>query len=160
MPAALKIDWESARRAAETGAPLRAVAESYGVDIEAIRKRSLREKWLIPSRVETLREKQREAIMSHHVQSTPEKITAESLAAMGHELKITTLSKTLHAIKRADLSSLPIDSWQDAKTAFDVGLKAAGLDQQAGPSVSVIVSGTPDNAPLIEIDAAPVPELL
>lgn len=159
MPAALKIDWESARRAAETGAPLRAVAESYGVDIEAVRKRSLREKWLIPCRVESLREKQREAIMSSHVQQAPEKVTAETLAGMGHELKITTLQKALTAIKRADLSSLPIDSWQDAKIAFDVGLKAAGMDSSAGPAVSVIVSSS-ESAPLIEIDAAPLPELL
>lgn len=159
MPAALKIDWESARRAAETGAPLRAVAESFGVDIEAVRKRSLREKWLIPCRVETLRERQRETIMSSHVQSMPEKITAETLAGMGQELKITTLQKTLAAIKRADLAALPIDSWQDAKTAFDIGLKAAGLDSQAGPAVSVIVSSS-DSAPLIEIDAMPAPELL
>jgi hypothetical protein len=79
---------------------------------------------------------------------------------MGAELKTVTLQKTLAAIKRADLSSLPIDSWQDAKTAFDVGLRAAGLDSQAGPAVSVIVSGAPDSAPLIEIDAVPVPELL
>ena len=98
--------------------------------------------------------------MSSHVQQVPEKITAETLAAMGQELKITTLSKALTAIKRADLASLPIDSWQDAKTAFDIGLKAAGLDQQSGPSVSVIVSGTPESAPLIEIDASPAPELL
>lgn len=98
--------------------------------------------------------------MSSHVQSTPEKITVETLAGMGQELKITTLQKTLQAIKRADLASLPIDSWSDAKTAFEIGLKAAGLDSQAGPAVSVIVSGSPDSAPLVEIDAAPVPDLL
>jgi hypothetical protein len=160
MPAALKIDWESARRAAETGAPLRAVADSFGASFDAVRQRSLREKWLIPSRVESLRREQR-AHMSQSVAAPPAgEVSSATLAAMGQELKITTLSKALHAIKRADLASLPIDSWQDAKIAFDVGLKAAGLDQQAGPSVSVIVSGTPDNAPLIEIDAAPVPELL
>ena len=78
---------------------------------------------------------------------------------MGAELKTVTLSKALHAIKRADLASLPIDSWQDAKIAFEVGLKAAGLDQQAGPTVSVLISSA-DSAPLIEIDAAPLPELL
>jgi hypothetical protein len=87
-------------------------------------------------------------------------LVTDTIASMGQELKTVTLQKTLAAIKRTDLASLPIDSWQDAKTAFEIGLKAAGLDQQAGPSVSVIVSGTPDNAPLIEIDAAPVPELL
>lgn len=159
MPAALKIDWESARRAAETGAPLRAVAESFGASFDAVRQRSLREKWLIPSRVESLRREQK-AHMSQSVATPPAgEVSAATLAAMGGELKITTLQKTLAAIKRADLSSLPIDSWQDAKTAFEVGLKAAGLDQQAGPAVSVIVSSA-DSAPLVEIDAMPVPELL
>lgn len=159
MPAALKIDWESARRAAETGAPLRAVAESYGASFDAVRQRSLREKWLIPSRVESLRRQQKEH-MSQSVATLPAgEVSAATLAAMGGELKITTLQKTLQAIKRADLAALPIDSWQDAKTAFDIGLRAAGLDQQTGPAVSVIVSSA-DSAPLIEIDASPAPELL
>jgi hypothetical protein len=160
MPAALKIDWESARRAAETGAPLRVVAESFGASFDAVRQRSLRERWLIPSRVETLRREQKARVSQSVAASPAGEVSAATLAAMGQELKITTLQKTLHAIKRTDLASLPIDSWQDAKTAFDIGLKAAGMDSPSGPSVSVIVSGAPDSAPLIEIDAAPVPELL
>jgi hypothetical protein len=78
---------------------------------------------------------------------------------MGVELKTVTLSKALTAIKRTDLAALSIDSWQDARTAFEIGLKAAGMDSSAGPAVSVIVSSS-ESAPLVEIDAMPVPELL
>lgn len=177
MPAALPIDWESARRAAETGAPLRLVAERYGAEYEAVRKRSQRERWLIPSRVETLREKQRQFLIEQgkkeglsqtvpqppketssqlaETQGTPpapEQVTAESLAVMGQSLRSTVLQKTLAALKRADLASLPIDSWSDAKTAVEVGLKASGLEAAAGqgPSVNVLFSSAAP--PVIEID--------
>lgn len=182
MPAALPIDWEEARRAAETGAPLRFVAEKFGASFDAVRQRSLREKWLIPSRVEALREKQRAAVlqmskgapMSQPV-ATPSKdspapvavspattpaagpVTAESLAVMGQDLQATVLSKTLAALKKANLADLPINSWQDAKLATEVGLKVAGLESQAGPAVSLVFTGTGDLPPLVEIEAVSRP---
>jgi hypothetical protein len=149
-------DWQSIRRCVELGVPLRDAAEKFGVTYEAIKKRNQREAWMTPAKIEQMRA----GVPLPSPAMIPPAIVAGTIADMGTELKTVTLQKTLHAIKRADLASLPIDSWSDAKTAFEIGLKAAGLDQQAGPSVSVIVSGTPDSAPLIEIDAAPVPELL
>ena len=177
MPAALPIDWEQARRAAETGAPIAFVAEKFGVSFEAVKKRSQRENWLLPCRVEALREKQRAYVLeqakkgdvSRPVPAPPEKgslvssetpgtatqaapVTAESLAVMGESLKHTVLSKTLAALRKADLASLPIASWQDAKTAVDVGLKAAGLDSAQVPAVNIMLNA--GNSPdLIEIDA-------
>lgn len=150
-----KTDWQSIRRCVELGVPLRDAAEKFGVTYEAIKKRNQREAWVTPAKIEQMRADVPPASPS----AIPPAIVAGTIAEMGAELKITTLQKTLQAIKRADLSSLPIDSWQDAKTAFDIGLKAAGLDSQAGPAVSVIVSSS-ESAPLIEIDAAPLPELL
>ena len=182
MPAALPIDWEEARRAAETGAPLKFVAQKFGVDFEAVKKRCQREKWLIPARVEALREQQRAAMLerskvqglSPSVPKTPSSdslsttqgqgttpaagpVTAESLAIMGQDLQATVLSKTLQALKRADLASLPINSWQDAKTATEVGLKVAGLESSQGPAVSLVFTGTGDLPPLVEIEAAAKP---
>ena len=182
MPAALPIDWEEARRAAETGAPLRFVAEKFGASFDAVRQRSLREKWLIPSRVEALREKQRAAVlqmskaapMSQPV-ANPSKdspapvavspattpaagpVTAESLAIMGQDLQATVLTKTLQALKKANLADLPINSWQDAKLATEVGLKVAGLESSQGPAVSLVFTGTGDLPPLVEIDATARP---
>jgi hypothetical protein len=178
MPAALPIDWEEARRAAETGAPLRFVAEKFGASFDAVRQRSLREKWLIPSRVEALREKQRAAliksagnpVMSQPVadplKATPSQlpavtatateaapVTAESLAIMGESLRSTVLQKTLAALRKARLEDLPIESWGDAKTAVEVGLKVSGLESQvSGPSLNVLFASAP--SPLVEIDAS------
>jgi len=166
MPAALPIDWPELRRAAETGVPLRTVAEKFGASFDAVRQRALREKWLIPSRVEALREQQRmtrlsqavtnpqeKGTTSHASLATAEQVNAESLVSMGETLRHTVLSKTLAALKRANLASLPIDSWSDAKTAVEVGLKVSGLESQAqGPSLNVLFTGA--TAPIVEIDAS------
>ena len=150
-----KPDWQSIRRCVELGVPLKDAAEKFKVTYEAIKKRGQREAWMTPAKIEQLRAD----VPPPSPAMIPPAIIAGTIAEMGAELKTVTLQKTLAAIKRADLASLPIDSWQDAKTAFEVGLKAAGLDQQTGPAVSVIVSSS-DSAPLIEIDAVPLPELL
>ena len=150
-----KPDWQSIRRCVELGVPLKDAAEKFNVTYEAVKKRNQRESWITPAKIEHLRA---DVPPSSPTAISPA-IVAGTIAEMGAELKTVTLSKALTAIKRADLASLPIDSWSDAKTAFEIGLKAAGLDSQAGPAVSVIVSSA-DSAPLIEIDAAPVPELL
>jgi hypothetical protein len=178
MPAALPIDWEEARRAAETGAPIAFVAEKFGVSFEAVKKRSQRENWLLPCRVEALREKQRAYVLeqakkeglSPTVPNLPKEgplvspemkgtsqqaapVTAESLAIMGESLRSTVLQKTLAALRKARLEDLPIESWGDAKTAVEVGLKVSGLESQAqGPSLNVLFASAP--APAIEIDAS------
>jgi len=174
MPAALPIDWEEARRAAETGAPIAFVAEKFGVSFEAVKKRSQRENWLLPCRVEALREKQRAYVLeqakkeslSPNVPNPPKEgllvspetqgtlqqagpVTAESLAIMGESLRSTVLQKTLSALRKARLEDLPIESWGDAKTAVEVGLKVSGLESQAqGPSLNVLFASAP--APAIE----------
>lgn len=76
---------------------------------------------------------------------------------MGAQLQTTVLSKTLQALRKADLASLPINSWQDAKLATEVGLKVAGLESNQGPAVSLVFTGTGDLPPLVEIDAVSRP---
>lgn len=177
MPAALPVDWPELRRAAETGVPLRKVAESFGASFDAVRQRALREKWLIPSRVEALREQQRATRLSQSVTNPPEngaippatlataeQVNAESLVSMGESLRHTVLQKTLAALRRADLASLPIDSWSDAKTAVEVGLKASGLEAAAGQGPSVNVLFSSPAPPVVEIDGhksgpAPAPAI-
>jgi hypothetical protein len=98
-------------------------------------------------------------VVSGSVQSPPSKeslvpeIVSGTLAEMGADLQTTVMRGTLAAIKRANLASLPIESWGDAKTAVEVGLKVSGLESQAsGPSLNVLFASAP--APAIEIDAS------
>ncbi len=166
----LPVDWQSIRRCAELGVPLKDIAAKFGIQYEAVKKRSQREQWLTPAKIEQARAAVAPApaqpglvplssLPSSKEAPDSSAIVAGTIAEMGVELKTVTLSKALTAIKRADLASLPIDSWSDAKTAFEIGLKAAGMDSSAGPAVSVIVSSS-ESAPLVEIDAVPAPDLL
>ena len=151
MPAALKVPWSEIRRCAELGVIIEDVAKRFNVSHEAIRKRSQREKWLLPSRVQKLREEMGIAeAVSGSVQLPPTKdsgvpeIVSGTLAEMGADLQTTVMRGTLAALKRANLSSLPIDSWSDAKTAVEVGLKVSGLEAQAGgPSLNVLFASAP-----------------
>jgi len=163
MPAALPIDWIEIRRACEAGMGLSEAARKWGVDSAAVRQRSKRENWIHPVKVAKLAEqfRQQKLEMSPTVTNTPEKTLSptaqeavtESVAEMGSQLKSVVMRGTLAALKRANLSALPIESWGDAKTAVEVGLKVSGLEAQAaGPSLNVLFTGA--TAPLIEIDAS------
>lgn len=177
----LAVDWTEVRRAAELGVPMREVGERFGIDYAAVRQRCKRENWLIPDKVQALLEKQRQVQRLSHVSPgvtktplnatelqeavtvtapvtpTAALVAAESLDSIGTQLRHVVASKALSALRKADLASLPIDTWQDAKVAAEVGLKAAGLDNASGPSVNVLFGGTgfgSDPSPPIEIDAA------
>ena len=176
----LAVDWTEVRRAAELGVPMREVGERFGIEHAAVRQRCKRENWLIPNKIEALREKQVQTRLSRTlsqpvtkpplnanesqqevtVTPTAALVAAESLDSIGTQLRHVVASKALSALRKADLASLPIDTWQDAKIAAEVGLKAAGLDNTSGPSVNVLFGGTgfgSDPSPLIEIDAAESP---
>jgi hypothetical protein len=126
----------------------------------------MREKWIHPAKVERLAAKlkeQKAATLPTVTESsqppekavslTAEQAVTESVAEMGSQLKSVVMRGTLAALKRANLAALPIESWGDAKTAVEVGLKVSGLESQAGgPSLNVLFTGA--TAPLIEIDPA------
>jgi hypothetical protein len=148
-----KPDWQSIRRCAELGVPLKTVAEKFGVNYEAVKKRNQRENWLTPAKLEEVRAQKLAKVPQSSPDSAPLDLVTGTVAEMGQELQTTVLSKTLAALKKANLSALPIESWGDAKTAVEVGLKVSGLEAQAGgPSLNVLFTGAP--APAIEIDAS------
>ena len=164
----LPVDWSEIRSACEAGLGLSEAARKWGIDSAAVRMRAMREKWIHPAKVAKLAEKFKEqkqaalpAVTNASQQGAP--LTAatavtESIAELGAQLQTTVLSKTLQALRKADLASLPINSWQDAKLATEVGLKVAGLESAgAGPSVNVVFTGTGDLPPLVEIEAFPKP---
>lgn len=146
-----KPDWQSIRRCAELGVPLVTVAEKFNVNYDAVRKRNQRENWLTPSKIADAKN----AIVTPTSRDpAPLDIVTGTVAEMGAELQTTVLSKTLTALKRANLAGLPIDSWSDAKTAVEIGLKVSGLESQvSGPSLNVLFTGA--QSPLVEIDASP-----
>ncbi len=149
-----KPDWQSIRRCAELGVPLKTVAEKFGVNYEAVKKRNQRENWLTPAKLEEVRAQKLAKVPQPSPDSAPLDVVTGTVAEMGQELQTTVLSKTLAALKRANLAALPIESWGDAKTAVEVGLKVSGLEAQAsGPSLNVLFTGAP--SPLVEIDPAP-----
>jgi hypothetical protein len=161
MPAALPIDWEEIRRACEAGMGLSEAARKWGIDSAAVRQRSKRENWIHPVKVAKLAEqfRQQKRELSPTVTNAPEKTLSptaqeavtESVAEMGSQLKSVVMQKTLAALRKARLEDLPIESWGDAKTAVEVGLKVSGLEANAGPSLNVLFTGA--QAPLVEIDA-------
>jgi hypothetical protein len=161
MPAALPIDWTEIRRACEAGMGLSEAARKWGIDSAAVRQRSKRENWIHPVKVAKLAEqfRQQKREMSPTVTNAPEKTLSptaqeavtESVAEMGSQLKSVVMQKTLAALRKARLEDLPIESWGDAKTAVEVGLKVSGLEANAGPSLNVLFTGA--TAPLVEIDA-------
>lgn len=168
---AASVDWSAIRRCVELGVPPKATAEKFGVSYDALRQRASRERWLTPAKVEALRAAQVPATPPPAPVSQPPATTSQSdssaavteslvtgtIAEMGAQLQTTVLSKTLQALKKANLADLPINSWADAKTATEVGLKVAGLESQAGPAVSLVFTGTCDLPPLVEIDATAKP---
>lgn len=164
----LPVDWQSIRRCAELGVPLKDIAAKFGIQYEAVKKRSQREQWLTPAKIEQARAAVAPAPAQPGLvppsslppsKEAPDSsaIVAGTIAEMGAQLQTTVLSKTLAALRKADLASLPINSWQDAKLATEVGLKVAGLESSQGPAVSLVFTGTGDLPPLVEIDAVSKP---
>jgi hypothetical protein len=164
MPAALPIDWTEIRRACEAGMGLSEAARHWQIDSAAVRMRASREKWLHPARVERLaakyKEQKKELLRpvaspesppEKAISPTAQEAVTESVAEMGSQLKSVVMRGTLAALKRANLAALPIESWGDAKTAVEVGLKVSGLEANAGPSLNVLFTGA--TAPLVEIGA-------
>lgn len=164
-------DWSAIRRCVELGVPPKATAEKFGVSYDALRQRASRERWLTPAKVEALRAAQAPATpppapvsqasattsQSDSSAAVTESLVTGTIAEMGAQLQTTVLSKTLQALRKADLASLPINSWQDAKLATEVGLKVAGLEQSQGPAVNLVFNQTADLPPLVEIDATARP---
>lgn len=166
-------NWESIRRCVELGVPFKDVSDKFGVTETALRKQASRNKWLVPNRLEKLKQEAalrletgecQSGVLSEISHAPPQntspnvpELVGVTLAQIGDQLRHVVAGKALSALKKADLSSLPINNWQDAKIAAEVGLKAAGLDNASGPSVNVLFGGTgfgSDPSPLIEIDAA------
>ena len=157
MPAALDVNWPEVRRAAEMGADLRIVAAKFGISIEAVRKRAQREQWLTPNKLaerlamakangkQGASELGVSPCQSYHSVTSLLKEKAELKNMQDKDTTETALKETLEykqeliqsqewlvaqkSLKNAIADGLMITNIKEAKTAFDMGRRAVGLDK-------------------------------
>ena len=138
--------WEDIRRTVEAGVPMGDASKKYGVKYDTLKKRAQRERWLTDSRIKSAIEARKSkktgtGIVPH---PSPESVISDSLEGMGTELRQSALAIARSALMSlAKTGTLPIESWQDAKLATEIGLKAAGLDSSNAPPVQILITDAP-----------------
>ena len=166
QPVLTREQWGECRRAVEAGMPIREAAQAFGVDYEAVRKRSLREQWLTEARIVSKAEEIL-AKESAKVQSlSPSVPTGEKPAETAIEAISTSFegyrSRTLlqlakaaeNGVKRMVTADLPVESWQDAQIAANIAMKLHNVGQE-GVNVNVLVGGDGGfDGPVIEVEGA------
>lgn len=149
-----KSEWAEVRKAVEAGLSLQEAARAYGLEHETVRKRAQRESWV----TNAVREKMLCAAKERLSQVCPtkanlpssEEVVALTLAQKGETLRHLALQLSEKGLKKAISADLDVKDWQDAKLAWEIGAKAAGLDKGEGASVTVLFGAPPEDA------AAPV----
>jgi len=151
-PVLTREQWRECRRAVEAGMQLREAAESFGVEYEAVKKRSLREEWLtearIVSKAEEIAGKEAERVrnLSRPVPTGEKRAETASQALVesfenhrsGTLLNLARMAGK--GISRAMQADLPIENWQDAKIVADIAMKLHNVGQE-GVNVNVLVGG-------------------
>jgi len=125
---------------------MKEAAEKFSVKYDTLKKRAQRERWLTDSRIKSAIVARKQAKVSAGVipHPSPESVLSENLEEMGTELRQSALAIARSALMSlAKTGTLPIESWQDAKLATEIGLKAAGLDQNNAPPVQILITDAP-----------------
>lgn len=141
MPAPLNVHWPEIRQAVEKGMPVPEAAQRFGASEAAIRKRSQRERWLTDHRLAKEVQSRQSRLVPH---PSAKDALAMSIEDMGADLRRTALEmarNSLSSLRQA--GSLPIESWQDFKTATETGMKAAGLDNAPSQQVQILIADSP-----------------
>lgn len=166
MPAALDVNWQEVRRAAELGAELRHVAAQFGVSIEAVRKRAQREEWLTPhklhdrlmmakananlgasgggvsdrplSRYDISLLKEKEEARKQQDKDRTETLLADTWEARGEQIRSQAWLIAQKSLKPAIEQGLMITTIKEANTAIEMARKATGqFQEQAMVSLSM-----------------------
>ena len=132
------VDWQQCRSAVEAGLDLAEAASIFKVSYEALRKRSQREGWLHPAKIESLKnEKMKQAALSQ-VCPNGERPASSALEAVSATLEgyrsrtLLGLAKLAEkGVSRAIDANLEIENWQDAKIAADIAMKLHQVGQEA-----------------------------
>lgn len=144
MPAALRVDWNAIEKAAIAGVSYPQLAKTYDIPVTAIRKRSSRFSWPVPTAIAL-------AVTNAEIKAQNAKILAVTVKGVNelHEESAVTLVTASHkALKKFSRHAPVPDNWTDAKTAYSVMRLAAGIDKEGGPVVSLNLWGGGAIAPV------------
>ena len=123
--------WSRVRESVALGMPIKEAAARFGVSYAAARKRSERECWATPKRVEMMKSKLAEG------RPTVE-IVAESLLERGEKFRKRLLERAESSIEAAELK--PLEDWRDAKLALDIVDTITGLNRPQS-ATNILISG-------------------
>ncbi len=84
----------------------------------------------------------------------------ETLAQKGENLRHLAIKLGEKGLRQALASDLPVESWDDAKKAWEIAAKAAGIDKGEGASVTVLFGAPPTETTFQEPDEAHEAEIL
>jgi len=158
--------WQEARRCAEIGMTLKEVAEDFGVEYEAVKKKAQRENWLTIFKLERMlaETKEKEAKLSENSEKS-RKVLDSSLSSSGSIEKRLLAFHTANklglaraagkgietALELMDSGEIKPANLQDLKTLADIAKIAWGGDTQAqAVQVNVLSSQPMDFSPHFE----------
>ena len=129
--------WQQARDLVAAGMTFPEVADSTGIGLDNLYKKSQRERWTVPSTVaakaqELVAKRHGEKQVSTSVQT--EAVLAENVAEYGQKGALAVVRGLLPKIQQtfreeSALLAKEITNWKDAGTAFGIFAKASGLDR-------------------------------
>lgn len=153
---------EQIKIAVESGLTIKEAADKFGVDYEALRKRSQREKWVTIQRMDDEVQKAREKLRMSRMSQTPSASTVviETIAERGEKFRSLALAVAQRGMERAKVANLDVESWDDVKKITEIGAKAAGLDKGEGASVTVLFGAPPAETTFQEPDEAQEAEII
>jgi hypothetical protein len=140
-----KAEWQEVRRTVESGLGMRETAEHYGVDYEALRKRAQRESWITQRVRSEAIAKYKAENESRESPASPKaiEVIAKTVAEKGEILRLKALELADKGISHALRQDLSVESWQDAKIAWEIGAKAAGIDKSDSTGVTILFGAPP-----------------
>lgn len=163
--------WEALKAASIRGVPDSQLAETFGVETNAIRQRRFIDpiwKAAVSAKRELAKERAIEADKKQEAQegnltgklteaskspstvSLASKVAAtvqESIASLGESNRLLALQIASKGLKAADQAPPDVTSWGDVKALVDIVHKASGMESGQNVQVNVLSSGGYDFSP-------------
>ena len=140
--------WTEIRSLAEQGASYQSLADTYGVEVDTINKRSFRDGWLTPARVK-VKIQSLQKLQCPPEDSAPQntassekvgQILAETWQQKADSLRILSFETAVDAIKRSR-GLIAIQTASDLKAAVHVARQATGVLDTEAPAISLNLGG-------------------
>ena len=159
--------WEAVKAASIKGVPDSQLAESFGINGNAIRQRRFLDpiwKAAVNAKREAVEETKRElstnpvgltgdltkgenspssASLAAKVAST----VSESISTLGESNRLLALKIAAKGLRQADQSPPEVQSWQDVRALVEIVHKASGMESGNAVQVNVLSSGEHDFLP-------------